>query len=181
MHRPCNRARLAAALAVVGLAAPGLGIAASAKTGAPPPVVQQVLDCRKLTDRDQRLACYDKAVDGMAKAQAKGDLVTVDRQQRQALHHQAFGFNLPALSFFNGGDKSEETNEITAKVGAASLDTLGKWLIRLDDGATWRQVDDTVIEPDPHVGSAVTIKKGIAGGYFMKIDRAPAFRARREN
>jgi len=181
MQRTGNAAFGATALALAALALPQMGLAAASKLATPPPVVQQVLDCRKLTDSEQRLACYDKAVDGMAQAQAKGDLVTVDRQQRQALHHQAFGFNLPALSFFNGGDKSEEINEITAKVAAASMDPSGKWVIRLDDGATWRQIDDTVLEPDPHAGSAVTIKRGMAGGYFLKVDRAPAFRARREN
>ena len=181
MQRTGNAAFGATALALAALALPQMGLAAASKLATPPPVVQQVLDCRKLTDSEQRLACYDKAVDGMAQAQARGDLVTVDRQQRQALHHQAFGFNLPALSFFNGGDKSEEINEITAKVAAAYMDPSGKCVIRLDDGATWRQIDDTVLEPDPHAGSAVTIKRGMAGGYFLKVDRAPAFRARREN
>lgn len=181
MNRYCIPAALATAAAVVGLSAPGAGFAASSKPATPAAVVQQVLDCRKLTDNDQRLACYDKAVDGMAQAQAKGDLVTVDRQQRQALHHQAFGFNLPALSFLGGGDKSDDMNQITAKVAAASLDPVGRWVIRLDDGATWHQVDDTTLEPDPHPGEAVTVKRGIAGGYFLKVDREPAFRARREN
>jgi hypothetical protein len=179
MKRSCSGAAMS--IALMGLTAPAMGLAASSKTATPPPVVQQVLDCRKLTEGDQRLACYDKAVDGMAQAQAKGDLVTVDRQQRQALHHQAFGFNLPALSFFSGGEKSEELNEITAKVSSASLDASGKWVIRLDDGAVWHQVDDTALEPDPHAGSAVSIRKGLAGGYFMNIDRQQAFRARREN
>lgn len=180
-----NRFRIPAALAMAAaaaaLTAPGAGFSAASKVATPAAAVQQVLDCRKLTDTEQRLACYDKAVDGMAQAQAKGDLVTVDRQQRQALHHQAFGFSLPALSFFTGGDKSEEVNEITAKVASATLDPTGKWVIRLDDGAQWRQIDDTTLEPDPRAGAAVNIKKGIAGGYFMKIGRQAAFRARREN
>jgi hypothetical protein len=178
MSRSRTPVPIAAALVLLGLTAPGARAADIPKTA--PPVVQQVLDCRKLTESDQRLACYDRAVDGMAQAQAKGDLVTVDRQQRQALHHQAFGFNLPALSLF-GSDKSEEANQITAKVASASLDAMGKWVIKLDDGAVWRQVDDSTLEPDPHAGSTVRIKKGLAGGYFMNIDKQQAFRAHREN
>src|SRR5713101_2264957 len=67
-------------LALTAVMTGGTALAAEPPTRAP--VVQTVLDCRKLEDGVQRLACYDKAVDTMAQAEAKGDLVTVDREQR---------------------------------------------------------------------------------------------------
>ena len=91
----------------------GCLVAASAQAAKPAPiapVVQEVIDCRKLEDTTARLACYDKAVDGMAKADANGDLITVDRQQREALRHQAFGLSLPSLLIFERGAKSDDIN-----------------------------------------------------------------------
>ena len=74
---------------LAGWAGPTAGLAAASPIRAP--VVQSVLDCRKIDDAAARLACYDKAVAGVEQAEASGDLVTVDRAQRRAARHQAFG------------------------------------------------------------------------------------------
>ena len=171
--------------------APGTGLAlaialpagAAWSAGAPAraPVVQAVLDCRKVEDGAQRLACYDKAVDGMAQAEAKGDLVTVDREQRRAVRRQAFGLNLPSLAFFDRGEKSGEADRITAKVAAASRDPFGKWVIKLDDGAVWRQTDGHYLDHDAHRGSSVEIRKGTLGSFLMKVDGQLAIKVRRES
>src|SRR5579864_7763283 len=76
---------LAAAVAIGGAKAPQ-------PAGSPPAVVQSLLDCRKLSDSAERLACYDKAAAAMASATTSGDLVALDREQRRAARRQAFGF-----------------------------------------------------------------------------------------
>lgn len=162
----------------------GCLVAASAQAAKPAPiapVVQEVIDCRKLEDTTARLACYDKAVDGMAKADANGDLITVDRQQREALRHQAFGLSLPSLLIFERGAKSDDINRITATVKSAAQDAYGNWTIVLEDGATWRQIEAADVFRPPHPGSTVAIRRASLGSYFMNIDGQIAIRVRREN
>ncbi len=170
---------LPTAVFIVG-ACLGPGAWAAPKPPPQAPIVQNVIDCRKVEDGAQRLACYDKAVDNMAQAQAKGDLVTTDRQQRQAIHRQAFGLNLPSLSALYGGEK-EGVDRLTAKVASARTDANGKWVIVLDDGAVWRQIDDNTLVHPPHPGSIVEIRHAALGSFFMNVDGQLAIRVHRDS
>jgi hypothetical protein len=110
--------------AALALAAGGPALAAK-----PPPTtapaVQAVVDCRRIEDSIQRLACYDAATDALTKAAASGDLVTLDRQQRRSVRKQAFGFTLPALAMFDAGEKAEDSIDET--LASARQDAQGKW------------------------------------------------------
>jgi hypothetical protein len=172
-------------VALAGLLAGVLAAGAAVAAKPPPPgraaAVQTVLDCQKVVDGGQRLACYDAAVAGMAKADEAGDLVTVDRQQRRAARHQAFGLALPSLAFLDRGERPEELDRITAKIAAASHDPYGKWTVKLEDGAIWRQTDDNEILRPPHPGSNVEIRKAMMGSFTMKVDGQFAVRVHRDN
>lgn len=157
-----------------------VGAPAVAATPARPPAVQGVLDCRGIEDGVRRLACYDKAVAAMDQAEASGDLVTVDREQRQAARRQAFGFVLPSLAFLDRGEKAEEVDTMTAKVRSASQDPFGKWTIQLDDGAVWRQIDDNALDRPPHAGSTAEIRRAALGSFRMKLDGQFPIRVRRD-
>ena len=162
---------------LVVLAGPALS---APKAPAQAPIVQTVINCRKVEDAAQRLACYDTAVDDMAQAQAKGDLVTTDRQQRQAIHRQAFGLNLPSLSVLYGDDK-EGVDRLTAKIASGRVDANGRWIIVLDDGAVWRQIDDNALIHPPHAGSTAEIRHAALGSFFMNVDGQLAIRVHRDN
>ncbi len=170
-----------AVMAMVILPFATLPSAASAAPAPPPSAaaVKAVMDCRALTEATQRLACFDKSVAAMAQAEASGDLMTIDREQRRAVRKQAFGLVLPTLEIFNRGEKPEEANRLTAKVARARQDANGKWLITLDDGAVWLQTDDYPLNRDPKAGSTVVIMKGVMGSFFMKVDGQEAIKARR--
>ncbi len=168
---------MAAVSAVV--AAGGATLAATPSSQAAP-AVQAVLACRALPQDAERLACFDKATAAMGEAETKGDLLTLDREQRRAVRKQAFGLTLPALNLFDRGEKPEEANRITATVASASQDPYGKWTIRLDDGAVWRQTDSNEIYNPPHKGSTVVIKKGALGSFFIDVDGQPGIRAHRD-
>lgn len=145
------------------------------------PTVQAVIACQALVDNAQRLACYDKAVAGMAQAEVKGDLVTIDREQRRAVRRQAFGLTLPSLAMFDRGERPEEADRITAKVKSASHTVTGKWVIELEDGAVWRQIDDNQIYKSPRPGSVAAIRKAMLGSFFMNLDGQQAIRVHRDN
>ncbi|MFI4933781.1 MAG: hypothetical protein ACHP7N_04115 [Caulobacterales bacterium] len=170
--------RGALALAAL-LAAPGALADQPAAIHAP--VVQAVADCRKIDDSAQRLACYDKTVAAMVDAESKGDLVSIDREQRRAARRQAFGFTLPSLSFLERGEKPEELNRVSETVATAFQGAEGRWVLHMQDGAVWRQTDDAELSRSPHAGSQVVIMKGLLGSYMMDIDGQPGVKAHRDN
>jgi hypothetical protein len=155
--------------------------AAAPKPAESPAVVQRLLDCRKLADNAERLACYDKAAAAVESATTSGDLVALDRDQRRAARRQAFGFILPSLSFLERGEKVEEANHVAAVAADVSRNALGEWVITLDDGAVWRQTEPTEMGRRPHKGSKVVITKGLLGAFFMTIDGEGAGKAKRES
>jgi hypothetical protein len=168
-------------LVIAGLT---LGVSAStalaaAKPVASPTVVQALLDCGKIADNAQRLACYDKASAAIKNATASGDLVSIDREQRRAARRQAFGFTLPSLSFLDHGEAEGAASRVTAMVVEANLDPTDRWVLRLDDGAVWTQTDPEQIGRRPHKGSVVVIGRGAMGGFFMTIDGQGAGKAKR--
>ena len=172
------------AVTLIAMAAVMVAGGASARPAVAPgqaPAVQAVLDCQKIADGAQRLACFDAATAAMARAETTGDLVSIDRAQRRAARHQAFGLALPSLAFLDRGEKPEEVNRITAKVAAASRNPYGKLIVRLDDGAVWRQIDDNEVERPPHPGSTAEIRRAALGSYTMKLDGQFAIRVHRDN
>jgi hypothetical protein len=145
------------------------------------PAMQSVLACKAIADAAQRLACFDAAVDAMAKAEQSGDLVTIDREQRRAVRRQAFGLTLPSLAMFDKGEKPEEANRIAVTVARASRDAAGKWVVVLDDGAVWRQIDDEPLEPPPRSGQKAVIRRAALGSYMLRIDGQSSIRVHRDN
>jgi hypothetical protein len=154
-----------------GLAAVLAVSLAAADTAAPkrPAALQAVVDCRKIEDGAQRLACYDAAVAGMTKAEATGDLVAVDREQRREVRRQSFGFALPSLAIFDRGEKPEELDKLDTTLASASHNADGRWVFRMQDGAVWRQIDDEDLPNPPHAGDPVVIRKGVLGSFILDV------------
>jgi hypothetical protein len=179
-----TRAGLGSAIAVAAImsagslaaAPPPAGLAASTRAQ----VLQSLSDCRKLTDNTARLACYDTAAAGLEQAEAKGDIVVVDREQARKVRRQAFGFTLPSLAMFDKGEKQEDIDNTTGTVAAARQNGARKWVIKLEDGAVWTQVDATELFADPKAGDPVRIKKASLGSYLMVVGKNGAIRAHRE-
>ena len=157
-------------------ASPPAGLAAGTRAQ----VLQSLSDCRKLTDNAARLACYDTAAAGLEQAEAKGDIVVVDREQARNVRRQAFGFALPSLAMFEKGEKQEDIDNTTGTVAAARQNAARRWVIKLEDGATWTQVDATEMFADPKPGDPVRIKKASLGSYMMIVGKNGAVRAHRE-
>jgi len=177
-----------------GLGAAGFlaaALAGAPLAAAPPPTakvdgraqaLQHLIDCRKLTDNTARLACFDDAAAAMDQAEAKGDIVVVDREQARKVRRQAFGFSLPSMHLFERGEKPEEIENLTGVVASARQVGYGKWLITLaDDGGTWLQVDTTEVPFDPKPGMQVKIRKAALGSYMLMLGNRWSFRAHRQD
>src|SRR5687768_14263722 len=107
----------ATALAFAALTAAASASAKDKPAAAPPAIHQAVVDCRALADPAQRLACFDRTVGEMAKAGADKELVVLDREAMRETRKGLFGFNLPKLKLFGGGDDDDqEVTEIESTI-----------------------------------------------------------------
>lgn len=167
-----------AALAVAG-ALLVLAHQASAAESRHAEAFDAVLKCRTITDSAQRLACYDAAAGQMGEAEKKGEIVVIDRAQAKAAHREAFGLHVPSLDFVNRALRAEEVDAIDGVVASAQADANGKWTIRLQDGARWRQVSGDLARA-PHSGSQVKIRKGSIGSFLMNVDGQQSIKVHRE-
>jgi hypothetical protein len=166
-----------------GLAAAVSASFAAADSPVPkrPPALQAVVDCRKIEDSSQRLACYDSAVETMTKAEATGDLVAVDRAQRREVRRQSFGFTLPSLEIFDRGEKPEEINKLDETLAAAWHNSEGRWMFKMQDGAVWRQIDDESLPNPPHPGDAVVIKRAMLGSFVLDVGGQRGLKVHRDD
>lgn len=157
----------------------GAAAIAQPKAEARSAMLQKLVDCRKVTDEAARLACYDAATVALDQAEAKGDIVVVDREQARKVRRQAFGFSMPSITLFERGETQEELENVAGVLALARINGAGKWVIKLEDGAVWTQVDANELFKTPKPGMPVKIRQAAMGSFLLSIDNQRAFRARR--
>lgn len=170
------RCTILAFLIVAGVASP-----AYADDEAPPKTYTDLLACQSVADSVARLACFDKASTELEKARTAKEVVLLDRADVRKTRRSLFGFSLPDLPFFDGDDSAEEEElkEIQTTFETVRELGLGKWQFTIPDGGTWQTTE--ALTSYPKEGQAITIKKGIAGGYMLKIGNGPLRRVKRVN
>jgi hypothetical protein len=164
------------ALLLAAVAAPALGAQPARPHTAS---FQAVLDCRRVTEDAARLRCFDAAAATLGEAEAKGDVVVIDRAQAQAAHKEAFGLPVPSLDFITRAINPGDTDQVEGVVKSARADASGYWTMQLEDGAVWRQIDGTLFRP-PKPGSKVRVRRASLGSFVMNIDTQPAVKVHRD-
>lgn len=163
---------MVSALAIAGPAA------AQQATSTPlPPQFSAVLDCRAIKANEERLACYDRTVTALDSARASKEIFVADKAQIQETKRGLFGYTMPNVPVL-GDDDSEQINEITAKVAVSRNDANGRFILQLDNGSRWRQIE-TVDMRTPRAGDSIVIKRAALGSYMAKINNQRAFRVQR--
>lgn len=174
---------LAAAIAPA-IAAPALAQNAARPTVAQeqPEAVTRVLGCRALQAAEERLACYDREVGAFEAATTTNQLVVMDRQQVRRTRRSLFGLVLPDLGIFgdDNDNPAEQVSEISTTLRSASQNALGKWVLVLEDGARWIQIDSREPVREPRSGMAIRIRRAAMGSYLANIEGQIAIRIRRE-
>jgi hypothetical protein len=169
----------------LGVTAAGTG---AAKPDAATPAAQEqrpaafeaVIRCRAIAGDAERLRCFDAAAAAMEQAADRRDLVVIDRQQVRAAHRKLFGIEIPRLNLFGGGDdKSDEVSELDGVASSVAQDGNGRWIVTLEEGGTWVQIDDNPIAIPPRAGTKIVIKRAALGSYMMRIGGQPGVRAHR--
>jgi hypothetical protein len=133
------------------------------------PAVQALMKCREVSATSERLACYDAAAAEFDKGEAKGDIVVTDRAHIEGVRRQAFGFALPSLSLFERGPKPAAIDHVDVKVESAAKDGAGHWIVHLEGGQVWRQIDSDPLNREPKPGSMVTIHHGALDSYLLTV------------
>lgn len=147
-----------------------------AKRAAP---VQQIYDCRTIADDAARLACFDRTVAALVDAETKREVTIADKETVTKTRRGLFGFSLPRIGLFGGGD-DDELKELEAVVKSASIDRSGKYRIVMEDGAVWQQIDTTALPRQPKPGQTVKIRAASMGSYFANVDGQRAIRMKRD-
>ncbi|MBX3560486.1 MAG: hypothetical protein KF780_01625 [Sphingomonas sp.] len=170
---------LAAAFAAIASAAPATAQDAARDR---PEIVDRLLACRALEAPEARLACFDREVAAFEAAQAANQLVVMDRDQVRRTRRTLFGLVLPDLGIFGDDNRGPEAavSEIETTIRSAAQNTLGKWIIVLEDGARWIQTDTRDPARDPRAGMPIRIRRAAMGSYLANIDGQTAIRVRRE-
>tara|TARA_R110002073_G_scaffold213483_1_gene373835 strand:+ start:6771 stop:7472 length:702 start_codon:yes stop_codon:yes gene_type:complete len=62
--------------------------------------IADILACRAIEPIDARLACFDSTAATLASSHSSGDIVTVMREDVEAVERDSFGFSMPSLPRF---------------------------------------------------------------------------------
>jgi hypothetical protein len=143
-----------------------------------PKLFDDVVACKTIENPELRLACYDEKVAALDEAQKSSEIVVTDKAAMKEAKRGLFGFNLPKIKIFGGGD---DVTEIEATVKSITANRAGQISIVLEDGAKWQQVDTKILNREPRVGSKARIREASMGSYLVTFDGGPAIRMKRVN
>jgi hypothetical protein len=167
----------AMALAALATSAAAKEPKAASRTAEP---LRPLEACRAIADAGERLACFDAAASRLNDAVARKEVVVMDQQEIKETRRSLFGFSLPRLPLFRG-DSGGEVDELESTIASVSSLGMGKWRIRLPDGAVWQTTDSIGFGSDPKAGQKIVIKRGTLGNYFLRIDGRNGVRGKRES
>lgn len=139
---------------------------------APPAIYTELVGCKTIADPAQRLACFDEKVAALESATESKQVVIADREQVKEARRGLFGLSLPRIKLF-GGDKDEgaEIKEIEVKIASVRSLRGSKWLIRLEDGATWQSTEPSrSTSRSPKKGDSIRIKRGSLGSFTAFVN-----------
>lgn len=141
--------------------------------------MQQLFECRALSESEARLACFDTAAESLVLAEREGEIVVVERARVLESRRALFGFTLPDVSSLLGG-QTEQLDEVETTLERASFVTGAGWTFYLADGSVWRQTDTLSLQFRAVSGLPIRIRRGAMGTYFLKVANNPAVRAKRQ-
>ena len=176
-----TRKPLLFAALLVGLPAASALAQPSATLQPQPELLEALIQCRAIPEAEAKLQCFEAATTALEQAVERREVVVVDRVQVRESRRRLFGVALPSLPIF--GDDGEEEDEITSVEGvvaSAFQSNNGRWVVRLEEGATWGQVDNSPLALRPRVGQPVVINRGALGSYMMQVNGQPGIRVRRQ-
>ena len=150
-------------------------LAAKDKPPPPPPAVYQaVIECEKIADAPQRLACFDKAVAALNAAARERQVVVIDRGAMREARRGIFGLSLPRLRLFSDDDDSEIVTAIDSTIAGVRMGKDRMPIFVLEDGARWKQTEGRNVYAK--AGQPIHIKQAAMGSFMANVNKQPAIR-----
>jgi hypothetical protein len=126
--------------------------------------------CTGETDPRLRLVCYDAAAAEVIAAADKGQLKIVDQAEIRRTRRGLFGFSLPDLGLFGGGDDAPDMDMLETTITGVRYTGDDAFVFKTKEGATWQVLNAPSRLREVHSGDAVVFKKAAMGSYFIRID-----------
>jgi len=166
--------------------------------------VDRLYGCAGITDANERLACFDRAVGDLRQAEDSGEIATITREEVDRDAEEKYGLrDAPSLMEETREDmaraapdvesaaepptqdrgevlRAEKPSRLTVAVTEFDETLTGELLVTLENGAIWEQIGGRKIRlskrnwPD-----TVEIREASLGSYLMKVSNYPAIRVRR--
>lgn len=164
------------------LMSPAVGLAQSGKPAADP--FDPLRACRAIAADSERLACFDKVSGTLLTAADEGDLSVVNREEVRKTRRTLFGFTLPDLGIFGGGDKAKAKDEadqieVLNTTIASYRSTKDGIQITTAEGAVWEIDNPPRRLMTPKAGQPVEFRKGSLSSYFIRINGQGGVKGRR--
>jgi hypothetical protein len=159
----------------------GLAFCAAQCTAAEGPGLENVRACAALHADAERLPCFDREVARLGPASSTVPASTIApvaaaapgaasvAPAPRALPTPEQSFGLPPAKLnerYPAPAGSEPLRQLTARVVSVRELPLGNYVIELDNGQTWRQID-TYFNLRLRPGAEITIKPGAIGSYWL--------------
>lgn len=162
------------------LAFPASALAQDDDAGDTPNQFDAMTACRDIADDSARLACYDNAIASVVAATESGELQIVDRDDVRKTRRRLFGFSLPDIGLFGGGDdEDDELDMLETTVTSVRQLRRDAWVFQTEEGAVWQINDAPMRLRGPQVGQTVVFKKASFGSYFIRINGQIGVKGRR--
>jgi hypothetical protein len=163
----------------ITLSATNAGAAQKAEKVAPrAEILQRLVDCRSISNSAERLTCFETQTAKIDEAEAKRDLVIIDRDIATKSRKENFGLPTKPLIVGKTPALGEGVTDVTSKIRSAKLLDNNRWLFVLEDGARWYQAESKSIR-QPKPGHEIRIRKASFGGYLANVNGQKATRVRR--
>lgn len=143
----------------------------------PSKALDELARCAGVASDSERLACFDRTVKSVVSAQRAKDFVVLDRVEVQRAKRSLFGFSLPSIKLFGGGDDEQPIKELTAVMRSAVPMPGGLMRFEFDDNGVWETTEQVMLPP--RKGDRVTIKAGALGSYVATAPGRRSARVRR--
>ena len=169
------------AVAAIGAAAAAPAYAQDAKGPEVPtsPLIGKLETCRAITEDAERLACFDREVGALVGAADKGEVKVVDAEEITQTRRRLFGFSLPKIGLFGGGDE-EEVKTLTSTITRVRHLGGKEYVFWIEEGnAQWRMKGRTVRFRAPKVGDSVEFKPASMGTYWIRVNGRKGVRGNR--
>lgn len=158
-------------------------IAADNKSQASSAVVQKLSACKSIVDDAARLACYDREATILIAAVDKGEVSVVDREQAKSMRRSLFGFSLPKLGLFGGGENDvsdQDIPKLETTITALTSLPRGRWQFSIaEGGAKWETIEAPSRLVTPRVGQNVEIERAALGSFWIRFNGQNGVKGRR--